>query len=187
MTDRAVCARCLAAQPEFAGIDIGAWRDSHESLLEGASFVIAPSQWAANTLHRYFPRCPVDVIEHALTGGMTRPDAVGEPQSMPDDGRPVVAVLGAIGPDKGSRRLERMVELTRAWASCVGCSRYLDSGRDPSRRATACSYGPYDSPRLPALFDAYHVDVVAYPSVCPETYSFTLSGMAVAAPRLFHR
>jgi len=179
VTDRAVCARCLAAQPEFAAIDIGAWRDSHGSLLEGASFVIAPSQWAANTLHRYFPRCPVEVVEHALTGGMTRPDAVEQPQPMPDDGRPIVAVLGAIGPDKGSRRLERMVELTRERALplrwvLIG---YLDSGRDPSRSADGVftMHGPYDSRSLPALFDAYRVDVVAYPSVCPETYSFTLS------------
>ncbi len=141
--------------------------------------MIAPSQWAANTLHRYFPRCPVDVIEHASTGGMTRPDAVGEPQPMPDDGRPVVAVLGAIGPDKGSRRLERMVELTRErklplrWV-LIG---YLDSGRDSSRSSDGVftMHGPYDSRSLPALFDAYRVDVVAYPSVCPETYSFTLS------------
>ncbi|MEP6942305.1 MAG: glycosyltransferase [Betaproteobacteria bacterium] len=179
VTDPAVCARCLGAQAEFAGVDIVAWRDSHGSLLEGASFVIAPSQWAANMLHRYFPRCPVDVIEHASTGGMTRPDAVAQPQPMPDDGRPVVAVLGAIGPDKGSRRLERMVELTRErslplrWV-LIG---YLDSGREASQSGDGVftMHGPYDSRALPALFDAYRVDVVAYPSVCPETYSFTLS------------
>jgi hypothetical protein len=36
-------------------------------------------------------------------------------------------------------------------------------------------HGPYDSRALPALLDHYQVQLVAYPSVCPETFSFTLS------------
>ncbi len=179
VTDLASCARCLASQPEYADIDIAAWRDSHAALLAGASFVIAPSQWAADTLRRYFPECRVNVIAHATSGGMTRPDAIAEPQPMADDGRSVVAVLGAIGPDKGSRRLERLVELTRErglplrWV-LIG---YLDRGREPwqSPDGVFTMHGPYDSRALPELFEAYRVRLVAYPSVCPETYSFTLS------------
>ena len=119
VTDPAVCNACLAAQPAFADTDIVQWRESHGALLAGAAFVIAPSQWAAATLHRYFPQCAVDVIPHAAPGGTTRPDAVATPLTMADDERPVVAVLGAIGPDKGSRRLERLVELTRAGGGTV--------------------------------------------------------------------
>jgi hypothetical protein len=33
---------------------------------------------------------------------------------LPDDGKATVAVLGAVGPDKGARRLERMAALVRA-------------------------------------------------------------------------
>ena len=68
VTDPAVCDACLAAQPQFADIDIGAWREQPRALLAGAAFVIAPSQWAATTLHRYFPDAPVDVIPHARIG-----------------------------------------------------------------------------------------------------------------------
>jgi hypothetical protein len=78
---------------------------------------------------------------------------------MPDDGRPVVAVLGAIGPDKGARRLERLVELTRAqglrlrWV-LIG---YLDRGRGPwqSPDGVFTMHGPYDSRVLPELFEQY--------------------------------
>ena len=38
--------------------------------------------------------------------------------ALPDDGVPTVAVLGAIGPDKGARRLERLVALARARGAC---------------------------------------------------------------------
>jgi O-antigen biosynthesis protein len=179
VTDPAICNACLAAQPAFADTDIVQWRESHGALLSGAAFVIAPSQWAAATLHRYFPQCAVDVIPHAAPGGTSRPDAVAAPLTMADDGRPVVAVLGAIGPDKGSRRLERLVELTRAggvalrWV-LIG---YLDRGRTPwqSDDGVFTLHGPYNSRELPALLEHYRVQLVAYPSVCPETYSFTLS------------
>src|SRR5208282_359365 len=76
ITDAATCSACLAAQREFAAVDIGAWRARHEALLEGAAFVIAPSQWAADTLRRYFPRRAVSVVAHGSGTGTTRADAV---------------------------------------------------------------------------------------------------------------
>jgi O-antigen biosynthesis protein len=179
VTDPVVCNACLAAQPTFADTDIVQWRESHGALLAGAAFVIAPSQWAAATLHRYFPQCAVDVIPHAASGGATRADAVATPRAMAEDDRPVVACLGAIGPDKGARRLEHMVELTRErrlplrWV-LIG---YRDRRREPwqSDDGVFTMHGPYNSRELPSLLDHYRVQLVAYPSVCPETYSFTLS------------
>ncbi|MEO8739935.1 MAG: glycosyltransferase [Casimicrobiaceae bacterium] len=179
VTDVQVCRACLAAQPAFAGVDIGQWRASHGALLDGAAFVIAPSQWAAATLRHYFPQRHVDVVAHAGSGGTTRPDAVAAALPMPDDGRPVVAVLGAIGPDKGARRLEQLVAMTRArnlplrWV-LIG---YHDRGREPFQSADGVFtlHGPYDSRALPELLVHYRVELVVYPSVCPETYSFTLS------------
>ncbi len=184
MTDPAVCNACLASQPAFADIDIVPWRESRAALLAGAAFVIAPSQWAAATLRRYFPACAVNVIPHAASGGTTRPDAVAAPLEMPHDDLPVVAVLGAISLDKGARRLERMVELTRArglplrWV-LIG---YLDCRREPwqSVDGVFTMHGPYNSRELPSLLDHYRVQLVAYPSVCPETYSFTLSEAWIA-------
>jgi len=179
VTDAAICSACLAAQPEFAGADIVAWRTKHRALLARASFVIAPSVWAASILNKYFPEHEVTVIPHGSTAGMSRPDAVRAPRPMADDGRPVVAVLGAIGPDKGARRLERLIELTRErglalrWV-LIG---YLDCGREPFQSADGVftMHGPYDSRELRALIQHYRVQLVAYPSAGPETFSFTLS------------
>jgi GT2 family glycosyltransferase/glycosyltransferase involved in cell wall biosynthesis len=179
VTDATVCAACLAAQPAFADVDIEAWRAKHRALLERAAFVIAPSSWAATLLRRYFPEHEVRVIPHGSTNGISRADAIRAPLPFCDDGRPVVAVLGAIGPDKGARRLEKLVELTRQrglalrWV-LIG---YLDRGRDPwqSSDGVFAMHGPYASDALPALLEHYCVRLVAYPSVGPETFSFTLS------------
>ena len=179
VTDPAVCSACLRAQPEYAGIDIEAWRAKHRALLAGAAFVIAPSSWAASILRRYFPEHEVRVIPHGSSSGISRSDAIRAPLPFFNDGRTVVAVLGAIGPDKGARRLERLVDLTRQrglplrWV-LIG---YLDRGRDPwqSSDGVFAMHGPYASDALPYLLEHYGVRLVAYPSVGPETFSFTLS------------
>jgi GT2 family glycosyltransferase/glycosyltransferase involved in cell wall biosynthesis len=179
VTESQVCGACLYAQPDFASIDIDGWRSRHRVLLDKAAFVIAPSHWAADILRRYFPQRAIDVIPHGNATGMGRADAINAPLTMVDDGRPVVAVLGAIGPDKGARRLERLVEMTRQrnlhlrWV-LIG---YLDRGREPwqSPDGTFTMHGPYDSRALRALLAEYRVALVAYPSAGPETFSYTLS------------
>jgi len=179
ITDTGRCRVCLAAHAEFAHIDIEAWREAHRGLLDHAAFTIAPSRWAAQTLSKYFPHHSPAIIEHGSASGAAREDAVYTRIALPDDGIPTVAVIGAIGADKGARRLERLVAMTRErrlrlrWV-LIG---YLDRGREQSQSVDAVftQHGPFDSREIGALLDHYRVRLVAYPSVCPETFSFTLS------------
>ncbi len=177
VTDDAACARCLGAQRAFAGIDIAAWREAHRTLVARAAFVIAPSQWAADTFARYFGRVPV-VVAH----GVTEPPPVPPARlalPLPRDGARVVAVLGAVGPDKGARRLENLVALAREARLplrfvLIG---YLDREHGPwqSGDAAFTVHGRYAPGELPALLRDYGVDLVLFPSEGPETFSFTLS------------
>jgi GT2 family glycosyltransferase len=179
VTDGATCTTCLTAQSDFAGVDIDAWRAGHRALLERAAFVIAPSQWAAGMIRRYFPVPAVTVIAHGSSTGMAREDAVYTRLDLPADGIPTVAVIGAIGSDKGSRRLERLVEFTRQRGTALRwvLIGYLDSCREQmqSEDAVFTLHGPYDSREIGALLEHYRVRLVAYPSAGPETFSFTLS------------
>jgi GT2 family glycosyltransferase/glycosyltransferase involved in cell wall biosynthesis len=179
VTEPALCNACLAAQPEFSGVDIATWRARHRALLERAAFVIAPSQWASNTLWRYFPEHSVAIVPHGSGDGIARDDALHTRLDLPDDGLPTVAVIGAIGPDKGSRRLERLIELTRQSGARVRwvLIGYLDRGREQMQSVDAVftQHGPFDSREIGALLDHYRVRLVLYPSVGPETFSYTLS------------
>ena len=180
VTDVDQCKRCLAAQPEHANIDIVRWRERHHRLLEQAAFLIAPSRWAAETLVRYFPVQSVRLIEHG-TAGVTDPSTNPPPSSLalPDDGVPTVALLGAIGPDKGARRIERLVELTRKRNALVRfvLIGYQDVQHGPwqSEDARFTVHGRYRNEELPALLAHYRVTLVLYPSAGPETFSYTLS------------
>ncbi len=86
-TDTATCERCLGAQSAFAGVDIVAWRARHRELLARAAFLIAPAQWTANTLRRYFPELAVDVIAHGAPGAWAAQTAPAGAGSDGDDNR----------------------------------------------------------------------------------------------------
>ena len=180
VTDAAACNLCLAAQPPFAGVDAAEWRARHHPLLAGAAFRIAPSRWVAATLTKYFPDCPATVIAHGAPEDAA-PRAPGARMTvmLPADGVPTVAVLGAIGPDKGARRLERLVALARARGARVRfvLIGYMDVQHGPwqSDDAVFTVHGRYDPADLPALLDHYRAALVLYPSAGPETFSYTLT------------
>ncbi len=191
-TDPSFCTRCLAAQPPFAHVDIVDWRAIHAALLARAAFLLAPSRWAGATLAKYYPDHPIDVIPHGAPGAWAMRSEGTEDDdartfdsgqdvalALPDDDIATIAVLGAVGPDKGARRLERLADLVRETGARVRfvLIGYMDVQHGPwqSDDAVLTVHGRYDPRELPALFARYRVSLVAYPSAGPETFSFTLS------------
>jgi len=176
--DAAFCQRCLRRKERFSPIDISAWRQAHEAFVQKASFIIAPSRWAGEMFERYFPSAKVKRIEHAIPANPV-PSRGLSALVFADEQWPTVAVLGAVGPDKGARRLERLVALaTEANAAVrfvlIG---YLDRQHGPwqsddGRFLVHSYYAPND---LPTLMDYYDVKLVLYPSAGPETFCYTLS------------
>ena len=180
ITDRRACQACIDAQPAFAGVNVTSWRERHAALIERAAFIIAPSQWAATMFARYFTRNDVAVIPHG-TAAADEAQTTGLRLAalLPDDGVPVIAALGAIGPDKGARRIERLAQLIgehRIPLRIVVIG-YLDVQQGPwqSDDARLTVHGRYDSRDLPALLRHYRARLVLFPSAGPETFSYTLS------------
>jgi GT2 family glycosyltransferase len=177
-TDAARCAACLAAQAPFAAIDIERWRARHAALVAKAAFLVAPSRWAARTFARYFPGREPTVIPHGAMSGV-RTAGARQAVLLPGDAVPTVAVLGAIGPDKGARTLERLVERARVTHAPVRfvLIGYLDVRHEPwqSDDAIFTVHGRYAPGDLPELLAHYRVALVLYPSIGPETFSYTLT------------
>jgi GT2 family glycosyltransferase len=193
VTDPATCRACLARQPAFDTIDIVDWRARHHRLVSRAAFLIAPSEWAADTFARYFERRPTVIAHGSTSQANDSTPAADEPPRlpMPDDGAKVVAVLGAVGPDKGARRLEQLVDFARSHEAPVRfvLVGYLDREHGPwqSDDKVFTVHGRYRAGTLPAILRGYGVDLVLFPSAGPETFSYTLSeawsvGLAVLVP-----
>jgi O-antigen biosynthesis protein len=191
VTDVETCRTCLSGQPGLETIDIARWRQRHATLVAGAAFVIAPTRWAADTFRRYFPSADVAVIAHGLPSHAQRKHGATQVVIIPDDDVPTVAILGAIGPDKGARRIERLASLAAEREASVRfiVIGYLDRQQDAwqSEDGRLTVHGKYDPRELPVLLDYYRVSLVLFPSAGPETFAFTLSeawaaGRAVLVP-----
>lgn len=188
-TDLDACRRCLAAQPGLRDVNVADWRLQHAEFLAGAQFMLAPSGSAADLLARYYPLHAVSVVPHDKPD-VTRHDIAIEPKfSLPDDGVPTVAVLGAIGPVKGARRFERLAALTRQlklplrWVLIGYLDRQYLPIQDEDKVVTI--HGPYRPVEIPALFDHYRVRLTVFPSAGPETFSYTLTeSFAAGRPAL---
>jgi GT2 family glycosyltransferase/glycosyltransferase involved in cell wall biosynthesis len=179
VTDAAECGRCLRAQDGFESIDIERWRSRHAEVARAAAAVIAPSRWAAELFVRYFPGVTVDVVPHGARPRAPREGGAVQVVLMPDDDVPTVAVIGAIGPDKGARRIERLATLAAGRGAPVRfvVIGYLDRRSEAwqSDDARLTVHGRYDPRDLPTLLDHYRASFVLYPSAGPESFAFTLS------------
>ena len=147
-----------------------------------AAFLIAPSQWAAAMLARYFPgaRRRRHRARHAGRRRAAPRRRRAAACCCPTMASPIVAVLGAIGPDKGARRLERLVD-ARARARrrvrfvLIG---YLDVEHGPWQSDDARVHRARPLRRRATCRSCcahYRVALVLYPSAGPETFSYTLS------------
>jgi len=173
------CSQCLKSQPDYAGIDIGAWREAHQKFLERAAFVIAPSEWAAATLQRYFPQHEVAVIPHGSGHeGEEHADTLCSVLLLPDDGRENIGVLGAIGPVKARAAGKTGAAHARAQPAVAlgggGLSRrQFQAYQDKDKVLTV--HGQYDSRMWGRCWIITRIRMVAFPSAGPETYCYTLT------------
>ncbi len=203
-TDLATCRDCLAGMPALCAIDIADWRERYARFIAGAARVVAPSAWAAATIRAYYPQAAIDVVPHGTAAATAHspdadalpaaasdaagvdPDAAPPPLDLPVDAHRHVAVLGAVGPEKGSRRIDAMVERIRERGLplrlvVIG---YTDREvRYQSNDRVLNVHGPYDRGDVERLCTVYRIDVLAFPSIWPETFSYTLGeGWAAGRP-----
>ena len=178
-TEPEACRRCLARFTEHASVDIAAWRTRHRGFLAGAGKVYAPSRWAAYTLRKYFPEVAVAVAPpHAVRARPLGAHDALNALPLPDDGRRSIGVLGAIGPEKGARVVEAMAARIRerGLPLRIVVIGYTDrANRDQAPDGVLAIHGPYRRDEVEPLLDAYQISLVVFPTIWPETFSYTLS------------
>jgi GT2 family glycosyltransferase len=167
------CEACIkAAGSPFGDVNVGAWRADYERLLRGARRLFAPDDDVRQRLQQLMPSLHITVRPH--------PEAVPAIRGRPlqrAEGDPLrVAVIGAIGPHKGSRQLKLCAEdaaRRRLPISYVlfGHSDIPELADLPNVEVT----GPYRQEELQLLLARRPCHLAFIPSVWPETYSYVLS------------
>jgi GT2 family glycosyltransferase/glycosyltransferase involved in cell wall biosynthesis len=176
-----VCEDCIQRDgSQFGKPSVWEWRDRYGRLLAGARRVFVPDTDAVHRLRRFFPTVKFETRPHVVKG-----EGVGEAE--PVERRSVdmvklprrIAVLGAIHDAKGSKLL---LETARAAKSkelplsfiVVGFSNRDDELMQVGNIEIT---GPYQEDEAVARLLAAEPDLVWFPAVWPETFSYTLSAV----------
>lgn len=183
------CGCCAGNLPAPLFGTVEQWRHANARWLTAARFVLAPSHDTARRIAAFAPAAQVLVVPHTDIEHTLAPPAVPAPRPM-DGQRPLkIAVIGALSVIKGADMLEAAaLEAARQGAPVefhlLGYGyRHLQG----QPRARLSVHGAYQEADLPGLLEWLQPDLVWFPALWPETYSYTLSaalqaGLPVAVP-----
>ena len=145
--------------------------------LRRARAVIVPSAYLAGLLKQHYP----DVQPVVIPNGISATPAVALPIAIAAKPWPaaarVFAVVGALGPHKGSETLLRVVAAL-AGSDVVGVViGYTDTQLTPGWIVPGRLYvhGRYAPDELPGLLAGYNARLAYFPNVVPESFSYALS------------
>ena len=155
------------------------WLDATAAFLRMAAAVVAPSEYIAELARRHVPGLEVAVIPNGspprrATGELPQPRAEFAARRP----RAVAAVLGAIGPHKGSATLEALAAPLAGTGIGIVVIGYLDVQVTPGWRGEHLFvHGAYRDDEVPGLVRAYGARVALFPNRAPESFSYALSDL----------
>jgi glycosyltransferase involved in cell wall biosynthesis len=154
-----------------------AWIARISDTLTRAAAVIAPSVFIRDLVTRHFPPCRCEVLAPGIGPFPATASASVPVEFTKQRPKHVVAVIGAIGPHKGSALLDALVDRLKGTDIGMVVIGYTDSQILRGWRAPGRCYvhGPYVESELPALIAGYGVEVALFPNRLPESFSYTLS------------
>ncbi|MBR5914053.1 MAG: glycosyltransferase [Selenomonadaceae bacterium] len=169
------CAACLkrSSIDSVNSVDISKWRKNFQEFIFNAKEVIVPSDNTAEIFRHYYPSISITVREHEVNDNLTytfREEFAREEILN-------VAIIGAIGIEKGSRiiydlandleKISLPVKLTVIGITNLHNNAY----RSESRKFEIT--GAYDNNKISDLLSVHKIAVVIVTSIIPETYSYT--------------
>lgn len=187
------CACCSPHDPAPMGNGtVSDWRHRNRHFLNDARLVLTPSSDTSRRIVAFAPGARVQAVPHtdiAASGKKETPPSQAKP--LAQDAPLKVVVLGALSAIKGADVLEAAAqEAARTGAPVefhlLGYG-YRHLQTQPRARLTV--HGAYQDEDLAGLLAWLQPDIVWFPALWPETYSYTLSGalqagLPVAVPNI---
>lgn len=170
----AQCRRCLTLNgSEFGRPPIAAWRAMHGRALGAAASVCVPDEEVAQRIRRYLPDLALEVSAHEIADPAVARPWLTAPVPMR---LPHVVVLGAIGRRKGFDVLLRCARAAHRQRLQLRFTLLGFSRDDRQLRAAGVEVsGRYPDAEALERLQRLAPDLLWLPSVCPETFSYTLS------------
>lgn len=173
--DQSTCAQCLPRNHQgfatlFSSKDIALWRAAWGALLSRADEIVVFSNSSVEILHSAYPHLKqhnVSVVPHV---------AKEFPFPVPvvtNTARLHIGVVGQIGQHKGAAVVQALAQHIASQKleikiSIVGA---LEAPCDPS---VVSQTGPYRREDLARHIEMAEINVMFFPSICPETFSYVV-------------
>ena len=179
------CENCLAKAPAWTG-DLGRWRREATSVFSAARVVTAPTRFTGETVARYSDELKVTWVPHRYLPEWPLVDS-----SARQGDYSVIAVVGALGREKGGELIESIAMRARdrqlPLRFVVIGDTHLRGGPQSLYEGYLYINGSYQREALPALLSRYNPRLAAFPAIWPETFCLTLSevlrcGLPVCVP-----
>ncbi len=167
------CRSCLARHSDgFVSIagcrSIDQWRESWGGLLGASYRIVCFSESSRRLLSRAYP--------HVTERILVRPHEIVPLRRVSTapilkEGPLVLGVIGSIAHHKGAgvvQQLAREIESTCAPVKVVVIGQLQADSRCEAITVT----GPYDRGALPEIVERMGIQLVLFPSICPETFSY---------------
>lgn len=176
----ATCERCVKSSPlghdaeerlEEVGGTVVDWRQFHKTYLQNARQVVTPSQSTRTHVLKYLPIQGIEAIPHP------EPAFTYKPREWDGNLPHRIAILGAIGPHKGSELLFACAKyaLSRDLPLHFVVIGYTDRDEAFAELGNVEITGAYSSADLPSIVEDSGCTTALFLSVWPETFSYTLS------------
>lgn len=180
------CTVCLAERPAPYGLDILSWRSFFNDLLVKAAKVIVPSEDMLRRMKQYIPDANyVYLAHHKSFSPLQNTDIhLGGTELK-------VLVLGKLSLPKGLKVLEACA-MDAKLRKLPLCFRVIGTAEEhvmTEPDIPLSFYGSYSDKDLLSLIDRERGDLIFFPALWPESYSYTLSyamytGLPIVAPHL---
>lgn len=173
--DLNVCASCLPKNNQgfaslFAERDIVQWRALWGAVLAVADELVAFSRSAAVLVRKAYPSVHPDRIRiqpHSIDHISRYPIRIEHGDDLK------IGVVGRIGFHKGAQVIKALAKeiKKRGLETKIMVIGTIEANCDP---AVVKQTGPYKHAQLPRLIEKTEVNVMLFPSVCPETFSYVV-------------
>jgi glycosyltransferase involved in cell wall biosynthesis len=155
----------------------GDWLAENERFLRRAAAVIAPSAYIAQVARAHLDGIGVEIIGNGVEPEREKAETPIRPEFAEHPCEHVVAVLGAVGPHKGSELLEALARELEGTGIAIVVIGYLDRQIVPGwrRPGTYFIHGAYANEDVPGLLAGYGAKLALFPNQVPESFSYSLS------------